>query len=153
VSEFRLFTEDRQWWTAADYRSLLTVCRRLAPKRVLEFGPGGSTLAMIEAGVPHIDSCEDDPVYLDRAHELLDAHPAVTLHLYQHSERLSIPELDGQRYDFGFVDGPRNTALRLASIDYALARCTVVYCHDAWGIGAAGDVWFRRVGTIAEVLR
>jgi hypothetical protein len=126
---FRLFPEDYPWWTFADYGQLLDQVRRFGAQTALEFGPGGSTLALVEGGAV-VDACEDDPVYLARHRERLGAHP-VMLFLYTHAEPLVIPPTDGLLYDLAFVDGPRDTLLRPVEIEYAAARSRVVVCHDA----------------------
>jgi len=54
----------------------------------------------------------------------------VALHAYQHEDPLAIAAIDNQRFDFGFVDGPRDTSRRGAEIRYALDRCLWVACHD-----------------------
>lgn len=128
---FRLFPVAQRWWEFIDYEHLLGLVERFRPRTALEFGAGFSTLALVEGGAT-VDTLEDDPHWYDvhRSRGLFQGHP-VALHLYQHVEPLAIPETDGKLYDFAFVDGPRQTPLRTASIEYAALRSGVVACHDA----------------------
>lgn len=151
---FKLFPTDYSWWTMADYGSLLDVVERFKPRRVLEFGPGGSTLALIEGGAERVDSCENDPdwrqVYQTRIGK---AHPELRVHAFTPADPLIIPALTGQRWDFGFVDGPRQTPTRKPAIDYALAHCDVVACHDVETIARLFGYRFEVVGTVGIVQR
>lgn len=130
MSDFRLFPEGRRWWSLSDYGLLLELVRRIRPRRVLEFGPGSSTLALIEGGAQEIVTLEDDHEWSGVWARELRQH-GVRITPYFHTDPLSIPEVDDQRFDFGFVDGPRATALRGAEIAYAARRCRVIACHDA----------------------
>jgi hypothetical protein len=137
---FALYPEAHAWWSVDDYAALLDLVRRLQPKTVLEFGPGGSTLALVEGGAQRVDTCENDPEWLAHYQARLDPHrQIVTFHAYAHTESLTIPALDDRRFDLGFIDGPRNTETRWSAIQYALARCTWVACHDglSWPIVTA----------------
>lgn len=128
MSGFRLFPEATHFWSLADYGAVLDVMNRLHPKTVLEFGPGSSTLALIEGGAETIDCCEDNPdwfgVYAER---LAAVYPdIVKMHAYRWADPLRIPTLDGRAYDLGLVDGPFGTPQRPAAIEYALQRCAAV---------------------------
>lgn len=142
---FKLYPEERHWWSFSDYRAVLDVvrglCAPLAPKRgitVLEFGPGSSTLALIEGGAANIDTCEDDPhwadVYRDRLVRDFPFH--VTLHVYAWSNRITIPGVDERTYDLALIDGPLQPGRRLAALNYALQRCehVLVPIDEAKGI-------------------
>ena len=112
---FRLYPVAQHWWSLADYGAVLEVVRRLQPKTVLEFGPGSSTLALIEGGAGHIDCCEDDP------------YPgAVEMIAYGWTDPVAIPAVDGKLYDMALIDGPRTTENRVAVLDYCLQRCAAV---------------------------
>lgn len=126
---FRLFPVERRWWSFADYDALLSIVERVQPKRVLEFGPGSSTLALVEGGAQVI-TCEDDPTWITAFRKDLAPH-AVTMLLYVHREPLTMAAVDGQRFDLGFIDGPRNTDTRGVEIRYAAERCDWVAAHDA----------------------
>lgn len=124
---FSLYPEATSWWSFADYATVLTVMGRLTPKRVLEFGPGSSTLALIEGGAELVDCCEDDPVWFATyCTRLEDVYPAVHMRPYNLSALLSIPGVDNQRYDLALIDGPRETARRAAVVGYAMERCAHV---------------------------
>lgn len=126
-SEFELYPEERHWWTFNDYRAVLATMRDLKPTRVLEFGPGSSTLALIEGGATHIDCCEDNPDWAEVYEERLQAkYPAVTLHRYSWADPLSIPAIDEQAYDLALIDGPLGTDRRPAVVEYCLDRCRAV---------------------------
>lgn len=127
MSEFRLYPREQHWWTFNDYRAVVAVTRRLKPWRVLEFGPGNSTLALIEGGAVQIDACEDDPHYLRLWRNRIVGHyPHVALYPYAWADPLTIPALDGRRYDLALIDGPRDTERRVAVVEYCLARCAAV---------------------------
>lgn len=130
MRRFRLFPQERRWWSFADYEALLSVVERVRPTRILEFGPGGSTLALVEGGAAEVVTCEDDPRWLEAFRRDLAPHP-VRMVPYAHGDPLTIPTVDAQRFDLGFVDGPRNTDTRGLEIAYAAARCDVVAAHDA----------------------
>lgn len=128
MSEFRLYPEEARWWSFNDYRAVLDVMRRLQPARVLEFGPGSSTLALIEGGAAHIDTCEDDPAW-ERVYRarLEGKYPdLVALRAYVWSDPITIPAIDGERWDLGLIDGPLATPRRHAAIDYCCERCASV---------------------------
>lgn len=129
---FELYVEHR-WFPRECYAALVGVVRRLRPARVLEFGPGTSTRALVEAGVDRVDTCEDSLEYYRRALVDLARFPSVTVHKYlvQPGRPVSVPALDGERFDLGFVDGPFGPESRPPTIRYALDRCDAVLCHDA----------------------
>lgn len=150
---FRLFPADYSWWTFADYDSLLTAIERFRPKRVLEFGPGGSTLALIEGGAQSVDSCEDDPEWLATYQTRIAAkHPAIRLHPFTNADPLRIPALDGQWFDLAFIDGPKRTPTRAAAIAYARERAGVVLCHDAETLARLFGLRFEMVGSVGILL-
>lgn len=128
MSEFRLYPEERHWWSMADYGAVLDVMHRLKPARVLEFGPGSSTLALVEGGAAHIDCCEDDPGWAQVYEERLTRRfpEIVHLHRYTWQEQLAIPAIDGETYDLALIDGPLGTDRRPAVVAYCLDRCRAV---------------------------
>lgn len=148
MTGFRLYPREMHYWSMQDYAAVLEVMDRLHPRTVLEFGPGSSTLALIEGGAEVIDACEDDPewaaVYRAR---LESCYPAVKLHEYHWREKLAIPALDGKRYDLALVDGSAETGRRGAVIDYCLQRCAAVLVPtEEWrGNRARPELGLRRV--------
>lgn len=127
MSGFRLFPEATHFWSLADYGAVLDVMKRLHPKTVLEFGPGSSTLALIEGGAQHIDCLEDDPDWFEVYRvRLAEVYPdIITLLGYTFSDPLRLPT-PRIRFDLALVDGPFGTAQRPAAIDYALQHCAAV---------------------------
>lgn len=123
---FRLYPEERHFWSFLDYGAVLDMVETLKPARVLEFGPGSSTLALIEGGAGEIDSCEDDPhwgsVYAER---IARVYPQVTIRPYLWTDPVYVHGVSG-RYDFALIDGPFGTVRRPAVIEYCLDRCAVV---------------------------
>lgn len=124
MSPFDLYREETSWWSFADHATVLSTVRRLRPRTVLEFGPGSSTLALIEGGAERIDCCEDDPVwFLTYCHRLEDVYPRIVrMRPYQWSVDLVIPGLR-DTYDFALIDGPQAIERRGAAIGFAAARC------------------------------
>ena len=127
---FALYPEEARWWSFNDYQAVLDGLDFTGAKRVLEFGPGSSTLALIEGGATSVDTCEDSPdwagVYEER---LVRRFPdVVRLHRYEWplSTPLSIEAIDGQRFDLALIDGPLGTERRPEVLRYALDRCTWV---------------------------
>lgn len=118
---------DAHWWSRSDHDAVLSVMERLRPRRVLEFGPGSSTLALIEGGAD-IDTLEDDPVWVGPAAELLAPHRAMVRMIgYTWSDPLDIPQTNNNyQYALGFIDGPADTTRRPACIEYALDHCNAV---------------------------
>lgn len=138
---FALYPEAQHWWSLTDYGAVLGVVEQLGARRVLEFGPGSSTLALIEGGAEHIDACEDNPiwfnVYKDR---LAIQYPTIVRFVpYVWADPLSIPALDAQWYDLALIDGPHGTLQRPAVLAYCLERCRAVLMPTeeiAYGRGA-----------------
>lgn len=128
MSAFALYPVAQHWWSFSDHAAVLSVMERLKPARVLEFGPGSSTLALVEGGATRIDTCEDDPkwaaVYEERLQRRFPS--VVRIIRYDWSGLLSITEVDDERYDLALIDGPRDTERRPSVIAYALERCAAV---------------------------
>lgn len=125
---YALYPEARHWWSLRDYGAVLGVMRELQPKTVLEFGPGSSTLALLEGGATHIDTCEDHPDWAKTYRERLVAKrpDIVTLHDYTWSDPLRVPSLAERRYDLAFIDGPYTSEKRPPVIAFCLQRCAAV---------------------------
>lgn len=125
---YRLYPEERHWWSMNDYGAVLDVVRKLGAKRILEFGPGSSTLALIEGGATTIDTCEDDPDWAQVYEERLQAvYPdIVRVHRYAWLTPLRVPSVDNASYDLALIDGPLGTNRRPEVIRYALTRCRSV---------------------------
>lgn len=122
---FALYPEERHWWSYNDYGAVLGVMDALRPRRVLEFGPGNSTLALIEGGAAHVDCCEDNPVWFNVYKERLRPHP-VRFVAYEWGDPLQILQIDGERYDMALIDGPHGWERRRAVLAYCVERCCAV---------------------------
>jgi hypothetical protein len=136
VSDFRLYPPTRfpcNWWSASDYAAVLETMSERRPARVLEFGPGSSTLALIEGGAAHVDTCEDNPEWAEVYEERLarqfptaDDPTTVTVHRYAYNLPIAIPAIDGRTYDLALIDGPHGTDSRPPVVDYCMDRCAAV---------------------------
>lgn len=128
MSEFKLYPEEKHWWSFSDHRAVMDTMRQLQPKRVLEFGPGSSTLALIEGWAESIDCLEDDPKWLGVYRDRLErTYPdVVRMHAFTWSDPLEIPALADHRWDLALIDGPLRTPMRPPVIAWCLARCTAV---------------------------
>lgn len=113
------------WWTRQDHDAVVAVVRRLGAKHVLEFGPGTSTLSLIEGGATLIDACEDDEHYFKVHKERLGGQfpTIVRMRPYRWAPLPSVLGCDSTSFDLGLVDGPRQTERRAAVIVYAMERC------------------------------
>lgn len=123
---FKYYTEEARWWSANDYQAVLDVMRDCGhPKRCLEFGPGSSTLALLEGGAQRVDTCEDDPVWANTYEErlVLRFPTQVYLHRYVYDVPIRIPAIDEQKFDLALIDGPYTTPKRPPVIRYCLERC------------------------------
>lgn len=122
---FALYPEEHHWWSFTDYGAVLGVMEQLRPRRVLEFGPGNSTRALIEGGAEQIDACEDNPIWFNVYQERLGAKfpGRVRFVPYTWAPTLSIPDIDDERYDLALIDGPFGTENRPPVIAYCLQRC------------------------------
>lgn len=122
---FRLYPVAQHFWSLNDYGAVLAVMQRLRPRKVLEFGPGSSTLALIEGGAERVDCCEDSPHWADvHAGRLVERFPKiVAIFSYQWSDPVSVFCVNMETYDMGLIDGPADAWRRRAVLEYCLQRC------------------------------
>jgi len=124
---FKLLKEDAHWFSLQDYGAVLGVMAAIRPQSVLEFGPGPSTLALVEGGATSIDTCEDVEDWARVWDErLVKRFPGVVRqHRYTWPEGapLSIRAVDGKRFDMCLIDGPRSDR-RADVLRYCLPRCS-----------------------------
>lgn len=122
-ARFALYPDEQPWWSFQDYQFVLDLAH--GPQRVLEFGPGSSTLALVEAGATWIDTCEDDPEWAALYEQRLGERFPGTVHVrrYEWNETFYVRGVDPFFYDLGLVDGPRDITRRPAVIRYSLERC------------------------------
>lgn len=124
---FRLFSQPEHFCSFADYGHILETTRRIKPRSVLEFGPGWSTLALIEGGANSIESCEDDRAWAATWRERIEvAHRAIVqIHEYRWPHLpFALRNAARPRYfDLALVDGPHDLSLRPAVVAHCLAVC------------------------------
>ncbi len=127
---FKLMKESAHWWSLQDYGAVLGAMAAIRPASVLEFGPGSSTLALIEGGATSIDTCEDAPDWAEVYEErIVKRFPEIVrLHRFEWpaGRAISIPSLEGKKFDLCLIDGPRETARRPDVVRFALSRSTWV---------------------------
>lgn len=141
---FALYAKEARVFTFDDYAALLDECRRLRPRNVLEFGPGASTLALIEAGCESIVTCEYQDRWFTEAVERLKLYPQVIVCRYDNAADVVVHDLPRMDFDLAFVDSPlgiearRHVDLdghagcsRLNTLLFALRCAPVVLFHDA----------------------
>lgn len=151
MKPFRLYPEERHFWSFNDYGHVLETVRRLNAKSVLEFGPGSSTLALIEGGATLIDCCEDDPDWLAVYRERLEGVYPKIVRLIPYDR--TTMDIRGRlhRYDMALIDGPFPSVEREASIWHAVSRCdaVLVCCETHHSIGLVdaikrvADAWHK----------
>lgn len=121
----KLYTEEQHWWSFADYDYVLEATEKISPQRVIEFGPGSSTLALLEGGAVHIDALEDDAhwesIYIDRLQKRFPERIAIRSYVW--SDPLHIEKLVGIHYDLALIDGPKQTPRRPVVLEYCLQHC------------------------------
>jgi len=129
---FRLYPEEQPWWSFNDYGAVLDIVVELKARKAIEFGPGSSTLALIEGGCLKIDTCEDDPEWAKTYMERLEARfpDIVTIHRYTWARKLKIGTITDRDYDVALIDGPKGLRLRGASFDFALPRSRAIILAD-----------------------
>lgn len=150
---FRLYPEERRIFEFCDYGALLHECARVGARSVLEFGPGISTLALVESGAEMIRTCEYQDRWIAQAAELLRGHPHVSVHRYCNEPVVKMQDDPGNEFDLAFVDSPlgvpsrgavrhpeQEDCNRLNTVLYALDRSPVVLLHDAKREGEAATL-------------
>lgn len=126
--KFKLYPKEVRWCSFGDYGAILDITARLEARTVVEFGPGSSTLALIEGGATGIVCCEDNPDWFRVYHERLERkfQGVVSMLAYTWSDPLVIPELEGRRFDMALIDGPHGTLNRPAVVEWCVSRADVV---------------------------
>lgn len=145
---FKLYTEETKTLSFEDYATILKECAALGAKTALEFGPGYSTLALIEAGLDRIVSLEHNDEWLDKMAIRFADYPQVEVKRYQ-DEPEATADLGDESFDVAFVDSPQGFTYeikgrigrkkhpgqedcsRLNTCILALKHAPVVYLHDA----------------------
>jgi hypothetical protein len=139
----KLYPQGQRTLTLGDYQALMKQAE--GKQSVLEFGPGNSTYAFIEAGVPKIVGLEHDQKWLDVAKERFRDYPQVRIDCYwNEAPEARVPDsLDYQRFDLAFVDSPKGyqsarlvhpgqeDCSRLNTCLAAIRLAPIVLLHDA----------------------
>lgn len=114
-----------------DYLFLAKFCRAHGIRRVAEFGPGDSTLALLDAGC-RVVAYEHDIGWLRHSVEHLGCEDAVEI---VHCPEGHVPDAPPFEPDLVFVDGPPyregQSLSRLAPCEWALETCGCFLLHDA----------------------
>jgi hypothetical protein len=138
-----LWTPNQRTLTKTDHELLVEIGK--GATKVLEFGPGYSTLAFIEAGVSEIVGLEHDPKWNEKQKERFKEFPSVTVDWYWNEAPVArVPDwVRGHEFDLAFVDSPKGYAgarvrhpgqedcSRLNTCLAAIEVAPVVYLHDA----------------------
>lgn len=114
-----------------DYVFLARYCRRNGIQRVVEFGPGDSTWAFLDAGCEVI-SYEHDLGFLQSSLVRFDGEPDVEL---LHCPEGEVPLKSTFEPEMVFIDGPPyregQAMSRLQVCEWALENCGHFVLHDA----------------------
>ncbi|HUU03409.1 MAG TPA: hypothetical protein VM425_18385 [Myxococcota bacterium] len=117
-----------------DYLELVEFIRQEGAKKVLEFGPGATTWAFLEAGCD-VWSLEFGEEYLAKATEAFREHDKVKFFKVELKHDLVVPEIEGQNFDICLVDSPYGRYYRhfsrLNSSIFAMRVCDTILMHDA----------------------
>ena len=129
--------------TQTDHKLLMTIAKGVSS--VVEFGPGYSTFAFIEAGVPEIVGLEHDDKWFALQTERFETFPQVTIGRYwDTAPKATVPDdITARTFDIAFVDSPKGykggrkvhdgqaDCSRLNTCLAALDIAPIVYLHDA----------------------
>lgn len=143
---FKLYPQDSPTFRFREYGALLSAAT--GAKSALEFGPGYSTLALIEAGVGKIITLEHNDEWREKKREEFKQYPQVRVAKYADEFPVTADEVAFQQFDFAFVDSPQgfnelpgrvgrkrhpgyDDCSRLNTCLFALEHAPVVYLHDA----------------------
>jgi hypothetical protein len=108
-----------------------TFCRNWNIKTAIEFGPGNSTLALIDGGVDRIETFEQ---CFDRAKAIRGEFGAgVRVHVYAPDELPIRYALPLTSYDLALIDGPtvNNPPARLNAALFCFSLAKRVMFHDS----------------------
>ena len=138
--------------TKTDHQHLMDEAERVGVRNnrflaqsVVEFGPGHSTFAFIEAGVPEIVGLEHDPEWFDAQKDRFKDYEQVKIDWYYNEAPIAgVPAwVSSRSFDMAFVDSPKGYAgarvahpgqedcSRLNTCLAALKLAPTVLLHDA----------------------
>ena len=152
LMEFALYKVETPTLPFMDYGAIIEEVKRIGAKTALEFGPGYSTLALIESGLDRIVTCEHDEEWFGKAKERFEEYPRVSVKRYE--DVAPTAQLAGvvtdETFDLCFVDSPKGynaqpgmppggrtihpgqeDCSRLNTCLAALDRAPIVLLHDA----------------------
>jgi len=149
---FKLYTEERPTFRFQDYGTLISRVQGDGAKTALEFGPGISTLALIEAGLERVVTLEYDPEWFDKAKERFREYPQVEVRRFWDEPEARAELEPDERFDVAFVDSPKGyknipgvtppggrkrhpgqeDCSRFNTCLLALKHAPIVYLHDAY---------------------
>lgn len=128
-----------------EYDFLLKFCKEHGIKKVLEFGPGASTLAFMNAGCSVVSIEENSRWFQEMQRTLL--LPGCLLLQGGPPGIMSHPAVAAASFDMAFVDGPaaRGPLPRMNTLQAAMSKAPWVMLHDANRPG--------EMASIAQVMR
>ncbi len=138
---FDLYKTETATLRFKDYGLIIKEAHRVNAKSALEFGPGHSTLALIESGLECIVTCEHDEGWREKAMAKFREFPQVRVTTYL-NEPVAVAEID-RNFDIAFVDSPKGykagrlvhpgqeDCSRLNTCLLALKHAPIVLLHDA----------------------
>jgi predicted O-methyltransferase YrrM len=133
---FRIHSDDQAilqpWMRADEVEAIRAVIRQRQPKRVLEFGAGGSTVTFArEPGIQEWWSCEHSPEWVNRVLSVsTDSNISiVTCPIDRILER--IDQLLGLQFDMFFVDAFDRAAILKRLHAHLKSSPGFVLLHDA----------------------
>jgi len=122
-----------------DYMALLEAAKGC--KAALEFGPGFSTYALIEAGCD-IFSYEHNNQWLAESRKIFKPFQQVKIYKYQNTPKITL-RMPVDRFDIAFVDSPvggrgksriihpnQEGCSRMNTLKFALDNADIVLMHD-----------------------
>lgn len=146
---FKLYTEENLTLKFDDYATILRECSALGAKTALEFGPGYTTLALIEAGLIKIVSLEHNEEWFEKMKIRFAEYPQVEVRRYQDEPEATADLAADEQFDMAIVDSPQGfnrqirdrisrkrhpgqaDCSRFNTCVLALKHAPVVYLHDA----------------------
>lgn len=110
--------------------------RREGIQSILEFGPGRSTLMFVAAGC-EVWTAECNAYWLTHYQQLFANEPVIHVIPYENVPSVSIPELEGRRFELAFIDSPAGhesppgMSSRLNACEFGAQHTDRLLLHDA----------------------
>lgn len=139
-----------------EYDGLVQFARQARIRRVLEFGPGASTWAFVEAGC-EVVSLEYQQKWFEHYRREFAQHPQVQVIQFHNQPTISVPQLREQQFDLGFVDSPVGALYkhyaRMNACEFVADRTNRWMLHDAQRAGERNTLSaFQGRGWVVEYL-